>query len=352
MADWKVIADKIVSFPHPGADKLMLGKVGSFQVVVGKSNEYQNDDIVIFAPEKSILPNEIKGNYCNTDTGLSYLSGPDHNRVKRVRLRGEYSEGVTLSREWVVSKLGLNSINDIPLNEDLSEKLDIKKFEPPIPFNMAGQLERIEGISFQRQHDVEQFRLYNSELVEGEDVIVTEKVHGSQFVIIRNVEGKWYVTSKGIGKDGLAIVESEGNLYWQALKNSSLMDLDIFTKDTVNEYQIFGEVIPCQKGYSYGQTKATVKVFRFLVNGQDYTFGEASIFLGKENMVPVLYEGPYSVDKMVELSKGMETLSGKQAHIREGVVVAPAVPRQSKEGFMLLLKVINPRYKDSEESFS
>ena len=167
MANWQVIAGKLQLFQHPGADKLVLGKVGPFQIVFSKDNGYSDGDVIFFAPEKSILPDEIKSEYCNTETGVSYLSGPEQNRVKRIRLRGEYSEGVTLNPEWACNKLGL-SRNEVPLNEDLSERLGIFKFEPPLPINMAGELERIENISHQKQHDCEQIRLYASEFIDGE----------------------------------------------------------------------------------------------------------------------------------------------------------------------------------------
>lgn len=378
MAEFKVIADKIRLFPHPGADKLLLGKVGPFQVVVGKDNDYKEGDIVIFAPERSILPDEIKGDYCNTETGVSYLGGPDSNRVKRVRLRGEYSDGVTLNRDWVVKKLGLPVLEDIALNYDYSEALGIKKYEPPIPFNMSGQLERIEGISFAVNHDVEQFRLYADEFIDGEPVIANEKINGSQVNIQRTSIGRWYVTSKGIGKGGLAIQEAEGNLYWQALNNSGLrelLDKSLGTDEKNQEYQFFGEVFPCQKGYNYGQDKATLRLFRLRIDGREIPFNEiktTSKILNDKNSsfhestntfgnfwikvielwVPVIYVGPFNVEKLVEASKGLEQVSGKQLHIREGVVVSPQDTRRSKEGFPLLLKIINPKYKDTDESFS
>jgi hypothetical protein len=48
---------KIEVFVHPNADALMLGKVGSYQVVI--KGLYQTGD-VIFAPEKSVLTGDIK----------------------------------------------------------------------------------------------------------------------------------------------------------------------------------------------------------------------------------------------------------------------------------------------------
>jgi hypothetical protein len=44
-------------FVHPNADALMLGKVGSYQVVIQKGL-YQTGDVVI--SEKSVLTGDIK----------------------------------------------------------------------------------------------------------------------------------------------------------------------------------------------------------------------------------------------------------------------------------------------------
>jgi RNA ligase (TIGR02306 family) len=367
MAQWGVFACKLEIHPHPSADKLVLGNVNGFQIVFSISNGYKNGDTVVFAPEKSVLPDDIKGDYVNTETGVSYLSGPEHNRVKRVRLRNEYSEGVTINPAWVEKKLGLHR-HEFPQNKDLSELLGITKYEPPIPMNMAGQLENIEGVSYQRQHDVEQFRLYSNEFIPGEEVIATEKIHGSQISIMRTTEGRWYVTSKGIGKSGFAIQESEDNIYWQALNNSGLRECFNHKwpsdDNPMPEVQIFGEVIPIQKGYSYGQIKPTIRVFRVLLNGQEYTkdfiklessflHNLTSFYITVVDLwVPILYKGPYSINKMVDLSSGSEQVSGKETHIREGIVVSPIKPRKSKEGFLLMLKIINHKFKDTDEHFS
>ena len=65
----------------------MLGRVGSYQVVVQKGL-YNDGDEVVFAPEKSVLTGQIKSEF------EKYLVGPNKDRVKAVRLRGEISSGI------------------------------------------------------------------------------------------------------------------------------------------------------------------------------------------------------------------------------------------------------------------
>lgn len=181
MAIWEVNASKIELLPHPNADRMQIGRVGKFQLVVGKG-QYESGDIIVFAPERAILPESLKGEYVNSETGISYLSGSEQNRVKQVRLRGELSEGVTIPISWVLEQVPeWNSVSDIPLDVDLSEKLGISKYQPAIPYNMAGVINSFDSVNFgsrSAHHDVEQFRLFADEFLENEEVICSEKIHG------------------------------------------------------------------------------------------------------------------------------------------------------------------------------
>jgi RNA ligase (TIGR02306 family) len=356
MAHWKVIADRVEILPHPNADSLALAKVGPFQLVVATANGYRSGDIVVFAPERSVLPDEIKGQYVNSETGLSYLSGLEANRVKRVRLRGEFSEGVTLDPAWVMQRLGVSSMAALPLDEDLSAALGITRYEPPIPASMAGEITPLDIMTPWHEHDVEQFRLYAAEFHDGEEVIATEKIHGSQGVFLRTDDGRIFATSKGFARNRQAIVENAGNLYWRAARATRLFER---IEDTPGlrgtAVQVFAEVFPCQgAAFMYGATAPALRTYRVFVDGTELNVDAVreDLPLLHELWVPVLYRGPYDLPALVALAAGKEQVSGTQANMREGLVVAPAVPRRSREGFALFLKIINPKYKDSDEFVS
>ena len=61
---------------------------------------------------------------------------------------------------------------------------------------------------------------------------------------------------------------------------------------------------------------------------------------------------PYNEEPVIASSKGMEGVSGKKLHIKEGVVVEPIYPRQSRSGKELIVKVINPKYKGDDDDMS
>ncbi len=345
MAEWKVSRQRLKLFPHPNADRLELADVGGYQVVTEKGL-YKNDQIVVFIPEKSLLPPHIAAPF------VKYLSGPNNNRVRSVRLRKELSCGIILVDDEKYHKY--------EIDEDFSAELGITKYEPPIPQQLAGKVNNIskklapegslEWNGILTHHDVEQFRLYSHEFVDGEEVIGTEKIHGSQLMAIRTTEGTRGIGSKGLLKRGLLLEESDTNTYWIAAKAVGLFELlDEYYPD--QEVQAFGEAIPVQKGFHYGFQKPSVILFDIRIDGQSIQFDSIPEKL-KALWVPVLYRGPYDVDKLVAASKGVETVSGKSHHIREGIVIRPTVDRKAKKGFRLMLKILNPKYKETGEEIN
>jgi len=362
MSQWKVSKEIIRIFTHPSADNLSLCKVGSYQVVVQKGL-YNDGDEVIFAPEKSILTGDIKNEF------EKYLAGPTKDRVKAVRLRGEISSGI------IIPKFLVPNMNDYPIGLDISELLGITHYEPPIPTQLAGKVKTYD-MPFVGSHDCEHVGVYVNDLIDGERVVITEKLHGSQFILAHNVDvNETIVSSKGLLKNGLTIEESDDNAYWIASKNENLIE-KIRQNFESGVIQIFGEVIPIQSGYTYGQTKPTVRIFDVRLNGESIPYDVVPTDL-RNIWVPVVFDGNINLDKkeivifsdpergihktkidfilptnIVEMCKGKELVSGNELHIREGVVIRPYIDRNAKDGTKLRLKVINPAYKETGEEIN
>jgi RNA ligase (TIGR02306 family) len=362
MSTFKVSKQKIALFTHPNADALMLGRIGSYQVVVQKGL-YNDGDEVIFAPEKSILSGQIKTEF------EKYLVGPNNDRVKAVRLRGEISSGI------IVPKYLVPNFDQISIDEDVSESLGIVKYEPPIPAQLAGKVKSFD-MPFVGHHDCEHAGVYVNDLIEGERVVITEKVHGSQFILAHSLEtGDTIVSSKGQLKKGLVLEQADDNSYWLAAKNDGLID-KITSNWTDGVVQIFGEVIPIQSGYAYGQNKPTARLFDIRHNGISIPYDMVPDAF-KTLWVPVVFDGVLPLDKkevviysdpergihktkfdymlpkeIVDLCKGNELVSGRQTHIREGVVLRPYVDRLAHDGTQMRLKIINPAYKETGEEIN
>ena len=93
-------------------------------------------------------------------------------------------------------------------------------------------------------------------------------VHNSQFILAHNLEtGETIVSSKGQLKKGLVLEDAEGNSYWEAAKNDGLVNKIKSNWSGMGIIQVFGEVVPIQSGYSYGQTKPTARLFDIRFNG-------------------------------------------------------------------------------------
>ncbi|WP_424950712.1 RNA ligase (ATP) [Deinococcus sp.] len=344
--EWTVSKQVIEVRTHPNADALDILKVGQSQLVARKG-VYQAGDTVLFIAEKSVLPAGPL-----MDEFGAYLVGPDRNRVSNLRLRGEYSCGVT----WPLNELDrfgpevAAQIAQAATGENVAALLGISKYEPPIPQQLAGQAEALSGTPHFVNHDVLHLAAYLPEFAEGEPVMVTEKLHGTQ-VNVYVTPTEVSVTSKGVGARGLRLREEAGNTYWQAVRAAKLVELAraAFPGQHV---QLFGEVVPVQKGYSYGFHSPHVRLFDVRVAGQSVPYATVGADL-QHLWVPVLHVGPLDLGQLQRLAKGQEAVSGVGLHIREGVVVRPLdVGHTAQDGSGMQLKVINPNYKDSGEELS
>lgn len=360
MADWKVSVEEVEIFEHPNADKMEIARVGTYGLVVGK-DQYKNNERVIFVPKRSIIPTHFRDLFENSETGQTYLKGG--HTVKSVRLRGELSEGVTIPFKRVRHILGVNSIEDIPVGEDISEKLGIEEFTVYVPPQYVGHWSTTTAEKFSR-HDCENLRLYTKEFEEGEDIVVGEKIHGSQINVMFFPDGHIELSSKGIIGKGFIIDESEDNVYWQALHNSGM--IDIVRKTFPGKFvQMMGEVVPVQSGFDYGYNSENPDILFFRLEIEHERFSAIQVrdmypeIFAK--WVPIVYEGKFDVDTLYDIAnyeiingkkvKRMESVSGKRKHIAEGIVVEPIIPRITKKGhFPLITKIISEAYAKKHET--
>jgi RNA ligase (TIGR02306 family) len=341
MANWRVSREVIEMLEHPNAERLQLANVGGFQVVCQKGL-HETGKIVIVIPHNSVLPEREE-----FDGFKPYLKGPAKNRVMSQRLRGELSMAIVIPDK--------PEFAEVPIGEDISEKLDIKEYIPEVPAQLAGKIRPVGNIDTNgaeiHQHDVEQFRLYIKQFEPGEEVIVTEKVHGTQFIGIRTNTGKRLVSSKGMLKRRFTIDEDDNNFYWKCAKRVGLFEM-IDECWPEGHVQVHGEGIPCQKGFSYGMVDPILLVFKIIVNDKILSRDEIPVKF-QDILVPVLYRGPFNLDEVMKVCEGSETVSGKSFHIKEGGVLTPVVPRKSIKGhFDLALKILNSKYKEDPEAFN
>jgi RNA ligase (TIGR02306 family) len=342
MAIWKVSRESIELFPHPNGDNLQIAKLGPNQAVVRKGM-FKSGDTCVFIPAKSILPPAPL-----LDSVKNYMKGVELNRVGTVYLRGQISSGL------IANPALLPDVADAPIGVDISARLGITKFVPIIPECLLGKAAPMPDVPY-KEHDVMEFGIYAADFQPGEEVVVTEKIHGSQgnwFAYQEEGQWKQAVSSKGNLDESRCILPDAGNALWRAAENTSIFQVLKDAYPNARCIQATGEEFPCQKGgWTYGATAPTLRIFKLVVDEKVLTLDEVSPTI-KSLWVPILFRGPYDAKVVNEFRHGREQVSGKELHIREGGVLSPLTERRAKDGIRLLVKLINPEYKETGEELS
>ena len=252
-------------------------------------------------------------------------------RLKTIKLRGQISQGLILPMSifgdfsWTAHE-GL----------DVSEKLGIVKYEPPIPAQLAG---KVKGSfpSFLRKTDEERIQNLAAEYVElrKHTYYVTEKLDGSSAtfyvrdgvfgVCSRNLElaePEPFVPGMVMCDDGIERPKQE-NSFWKVAREMDLKEKLLSTGKNISiQGELIGEGI---QGNPYRIKGQTVKFYNaFDIDAFDYLgYEEFVTFI--ENLglktVPVLDENfslPESIDDLLLFAEGKSVFSDSQ---REGVVI-------------------------------
>jgi RNA ligase (TIGR02306 family) len=343
MSTFAVTAERLEVLPHPNADALELARVGAYHAVV-RRGEYTTGDVAVYIPEQAILPADLI-----TELGLTgRLAGPDANRVKAVRLRGELSQGI------VCRPASLNSDElDSALEcvRDFSDALSITKWVPTPPSSFNGEL--VSAPDFMPWIDIENIKRYPDIFVEGETVQATEKLHGSACCVTWDSSAGLMVSSKGLGSKYSAIVETAGNVYWRAVRTNGLADVCalIATRHNASRVGLYGEVYgPGIQDLHYGLDTPGFACFDARIVDTDNPGGRwlervelQTVTTGLCNVVPTLYEGVYDFELLSAIAEGTETVSGSTHHLREGLVMR-AVPERSSNHGRAIAKLVSGAY--------
>ncbi|MGW0205919.1 RNA ligase (ATP) [Streptomyces sp. NPDC003233] len=345
MSTLRVTAEVLTVHEHPNADALELAQVGLYRAVVAKG-AYRTGEAAVYIPEQSVLPAELI-----EELGLTgRLAGGEANRVKAVRLRGELSQGI-VCRPKALADVDL--ARAAAEGTDFAERLGIAKWVPPIPPTMSGEVESAPGLL--PWVDIENIQRYPGIFTPGEPVVLTEKLHGSACLLTYVAgEDRVYVSSKGFGARSLALKEDPRNLYWRAVRGHGVAEAAARLAERLGARRvgIFGEVYGAGvQDLSYGADgrRDTLGYAAFDVSadvdGTVRWLDAAEVLEGELPVVPRLYAGPYDIERVLEFASGRETVSGRGLHLREGVVIRPAVERYSTvTGGRAIAKAVSPAY--------
>ncbi|MER7951754.1 RNA ligase (ATP) [Streptomyces sp. NPDC096079] len=346
MSTLRVTAEVLTVHPHPNADALELAQVGLYRAVVAKG-AYETGDVAVYIPEQAVLPLALV-----EELGLTgRLAGGNADRVKAVRLRGELSQGIVCRPAALA---GTDLARAAADGVDFAQTLGITKWVPPIPPTMSGDVEPAPDLL--PWVDIENLRRYPDVFEPGEPVVLTEKLHGTACLLTFHAEdGRVQVSSKGFGGKGLALREDPRNLYWRAVHGHGLAAVAerLAQRLGARRVGLFGEVYGSGvQDLAYGADARSETVGYALfdvsaeIDGQvRWLDPEEVLESGEVPLVPRLYSGPYDLDTVLAHASGRETVSGREAHLREGVVIRPATERYSPvTGGRAIAKAVSPAY--------
>ncbi|MFI0986956.1 RNA ligase (ATP) [Streptomyces exfoliatus] len=346
MSTLRVTAEVLTVHPHPNADALELAQVGLYRAVVAKG-AYRTGDAAVYIPEQAVLPAALVD-----ELGLTgRLAGKGSDRVKAVRLRGELSQGI-VCRPGALADTDL--IQAAADGTYFAEALGITKWAPPVPTTMDGDVESAPDLL--PWVDIENLQRYPGIFEPGEPVVLTEKLHGTACLLTLHAEdGRAQVSSKGYGAKGLALKEDPRNLYWRAVHGHGLPAVAerLAKRLGARRVGLFGEVYGAGvQDLAYGADGRSETVGYALfdvsadIDGQIHWLDPAEVLEpGEVPLVPRLYAGLFDLDTVLAHASGRETVSGRQTHLREGVVIRPATERYSPVvGGRAIAKAVSPAY--------
>jgi hypothetical protein len=305
----------------------------------------------------------------------------------------------------------------VKVGDDVAEILGITHYDPPDTLSMGGECERAparvskkrgcpktlrgwvryllskvcfwhrpinqqEDTSFDiPKYDIEPWQKYGRLLEDGEEVWITEKIHGanSRFVYMGEptsslssaVKGRMYCGSHYQWKRSVP-----GSAWWECLKQNPWIGDFCMSHPG---YVLYGELVPTQK-LKYGQEGGKYRLFGFDVldtnrrtsenpNGTWLSYKELvelpwrhiymvgddiheATILDPWHWVPTVSIEPYEEGdpfKYRAYSNG-QSLVPHANHLREGIVIKPVAERNAKHFGRLILKLRSVEYMSSKQS--
>jgi hypothetical protein len=360
--------------PCPNADNLeIIRPFGNYQCVVKKGDFRTGDLAAYFVPDTVIPKGHPAFNFLFEGTDKTEF------RIKVRRLRKQWSQGLLVP----ITELQAPDViewEDMAPGANLSEILGTRRYEPPEPPQSSltaksATVRKPRGFPIPT-YDIEPLHRYSEFLTVGEDVVVTEKIHGSQARYTYRY-GCFHAGSKGVwrrtdtlprwlqwlrqvwpSKRGVqdtgrwwALPPRAGTDAWTKTlyDNAQLQDFLIAHPGWVVLGEVYGDGIQDMK-YGCKQGEIRFAAFQILteIGWLPQTMSLGLLTTWKVPTVPILYAGPFDVETVMPLADGLSLMPGA-GHIREGVVVCPERQRNDPRlGGPVHLKVVSNAYLERQ----
>jgi len=299
--------------PIEGADAIELAIINDWQVVVAKNVGHQIGDPVVYCEIDSFLPIQEEFEFLRKSS-YKKMADQEGFRLKTIKLRGQVSQGLILPMS-VFGDFGWTAYEGL----DVTERLGIVKYEPPIPAELAG---KVKGNfpSFIPKTDEERIQNLTKEYEAWKSQLfyVTEKLDGSSATYYFQ-NGEFGVCSRN-----LDLEETEGNTFWKVARELKLEEwLGTHSTNYAIQGELIGEGI---QGNPYKIKGQTVRFFNaFNIDKYEYLnleeFESLIASIGLET-VPVLdraFALPNTIEDLLKYAEKKSELNSQ--FDREGVVI-------------------------------
>ena len=219
---------------HPNADLLDICTVGGWKCVTQR-NQFSVGDLAVYCTIDSWIPTELAPFLSKGKEPREY-NGVRGERLRTVSLRKTVSQGLLLDRFVALDKVG-----EIHEGMDVSDLLNIVKYEPPVPACLAGKARGLFP-SFIPKTDQERIQNLTTELSNwvalGLTWELTEKLDGSSMTVYVNAD------DFGVCSRNLNLYDTEGNTLWQvAHRDNILMAIYDSRRNLAIQGELIGEAI-------------------------------------------------------------------------------------------------------------
>ncbi len=310
--------------PIDGAEFVEVLVIDGWKVV-SKKGEYSAGDLVVYCEVDSFIPNSIAPFLTAPDRFPKEYFGIKGERLKTKKIRGIISQGLVLPYNILaVEHEGNIGIGGWMEGDDVSEVLNIVKYEPPVPAQLSGQAKGnfptlVPKTSEERVQNLSKYwDEYTDSNLTWE---VTEKLEGSSCTFYLDNEGNFEVCSRN-----LSLKEDDNNSFWKAAKMYDVKQkmLDNYLQGFAIQGELIGEGIQGNIYDIKGVDFYVYKVYDTL-DAEYLTPEEQRMMCSVLGLkyVPVIFQYDTlintSIDEVLASAEGKSFLNPKQE--REGVVL-------------------------------
>lgn len=213
--------------PIPDADAIEVATVDGWKVVV-KRGEFSVGDLAVYLEIDSWVPHELAPFLSKGKEPREY-NGVKGERLRTVKLRGQVSQGLLLPVDFVEDKPfitgwfhedGIGTMVMVAEGQDVTECLNIQKWEAPIPAQLQGQAKGTFPTSLIPKTDQERIQNCFGSIQKRDGLFLTEKFWNEELqellerdvVLPDNFEKPTYEVTLKLDGSSMTIFRWEGEL--------------------------------------------------------------------------------------------------------------------------------------------